>query len=397
MLPAALQSFASAHPVLVGIVGTIATLLIVGYIVANFVKRSGPSGMVHNQKHNCGATNASNSCPRPCSPLPTSGFGSSHTAEEVSAGIDLSNKVAIVTGANSGIGFETARVLALRGAHVIVVSRSMAKAEDAIQRMTPTILNSRAWQQRAAGSGAKPAFTPMVCDLADLDSVAAFVAAFQAKSLPLHILVCNAGIMALRERQTTKQGIERQVGTNHVGHFALTVPLLAVMAQSEGDKRVVCVSSLGHRNASASFLTSPKLESSSYHPWKAYGNSKLANILMAREISRRCKVDAPSANITAYSLHPGGIHTNLQTEVTLGTRIFWALVTPFFFKSIPQGAATSVYCATAKALPQTGAGLYYDNCNVKAPHERVAQLVNDANGQRLWKTSEALTGIKWPL
>lgn len=165
------------------------------------------------------------------------------TAEAVSAGLDLRGKVAIVTGPTSGIGTETARVLALRGARVVLAGRSQAKLAA----------TQAALEEDLAGRGLRAQFHSLVLDLDDLDSVRAFADAFKALALPLHILVNNAGVMALGERRSTRQGHERQVGINHLGHFLLT-QLLTETLHASAPSQVICLTSAGFRLASHHFF-----------------------------------------------------------------------------------------------------------------------------------------------
>ncbi|GJN34712.1 hypothetical protein PR202_gb23401 [Eleusine coracana subsp. coracana] len=228
-----------------------------------------------------------------------SGFSWSSTAEEVTAGISAAGLTAIVTGASSGIGAETARTLALRGAHVIMAVRSLPAAQalrDAVLAQAP-----------------EAKLDIMELDLSSMASVRAFASEFIAKELPLNILINNAGVMAI-PFALSKDGIEMQFATNHVGHFLLTHLLLNTMKktshESNVEGRIVNVSSEGHKLAYGEGIHFGKINNETvYSSIRAYGQSKLANILHANELARRFKEE--SVNITANSLHPGAIITNL--------------------------------------------------------------------------------------
>ena len=206
---------------------------------------------------------------------------------------DQSGKIAIVTGANSGIGFEAAKALAAKGAHVVMACRNMEKGEKAVDDI------------RAATPAAQLALKQL--DLADLGSVRTFAADYQAQHSQLHMLINNAGVMALPYR-TTEDGFEMQFGTNHLGHFALTGLLLPTLFATPGS-RIVTVSSMAHQMGTIQFddLGWEK----SYSKWRAYGMSKLANLLFTYELQR--KLTAAGADTIAVAVHPGYSATNLQT------------------------------------------------------------------------------------
>ena len=227
---------------------------------------------------------------------------------------DVAGKVALVTGPTSGIGEETARVLALNGCHVVLAARSSAKLQATRQRI----------EVSCAEHGKVARLTTLELDLDDLASVRACASAFLRLGLPLHILVNNAGIMALPKREDTKQGIEKQVGVCHVAHHLLTTLLFPTLEKS-APSRVVCVSSSAHRLHDPRFLDNPKLEvDGCYTEWSAYGNAKVSNLLFAREAHKRYG----GKGVSAYSLHPGGIHTGLQGHVDAWTMFKWRGGTP---------------------------------------------------------------------
>ena len=216
--------------------------------------------------------------------MATAEFGKRSTAEDVTRGVDLTGKIALVTGVNSGIGAETLRVLALRRAHVVGTARTQAKAEAGC----------------AVASGST---TPLACELTDLESVRACVAAIKGQFDQLDIIVANAGIMALPELQLVR-GVEAQFATNHLGHFLLVTSLLDHLAQGA---RIVMVSSSAHRGAPKGGIDFDNLSGSKgYSALRTYGRSKLANVLFANSLARRLEGRA-----TVNSLHPGVIATNL--------------------------------------------------------------------------------------
>ncbi|WP_405059465.1 SDR family NAD(P)-dependent oxidoreductase [Kribbella sp. NBC_01505] len=299
-------------------------------------------------------------------------FGFSSTAAEVAAGIDLSGRRAVVTGAASGLGVETARALAATGAEVTLAVRDLEAGERAAKDISAT-----------TGS---TALRVVPLDLTDPASVAAFTAEWDG---PLHILVNNAGVMASPETYTP-QGWELQFATNHLGHFALATGLHDALA-ADGAARIVVVSSSGHQISPVVF-DDVNFAFRPYDPWLAYGQSKTANVLFAVEATRRWAADG----ITANALMPGGIFTNLQRHTNgrgSGT------TPPELMKSVEQGAATSVLLATAPLLEGIG-GRYFADCNEAAtidrrgdapPLQGVARYALDpANAVRLWDLSESL-------
>ncbi|MCE9649029.1 MAG: SDR family NAD(P)-dependent oxidoreductase [Parvibaculum sp.] len=268
-----------------------------------------------------------------------SGFSRASTTVDVIKGVDLVGKVAIITGGYSGLGLETARTLASAGARIIVPARDVERASKAIA---------------AAGGGME--VQPM--DLTDPGSIDNFARDFVETGLPLHILINNAGIMALPELKRDAQGNELQFATNHLGHFRLTLRLRPALMRA-GGARVVSVSSAGHRFSPVVF-DDINFERRDYDPFKAYGQSKTANILFAVGLDRRGKDDG----IRAFALHPGGIAgTNLGAHVGLEVLKKTGFVDendrPVVdlardLKSVPQGAATHVWCAVSPQLDGKG-------------------------------------------
>lgn len=279
----------------------------------------------------------------------SSGFGSASTAEEVTQGIDITNRTAIITGGASGIGMETARVLALRNVHVIIGARNMEAANEAKQ----IILKDNKDAQ----------VDVLQLDLASLKSVKAFVDNFIALNIPLNILINNAGIMFC-PYQLSEDGLEIQLATNHLGHFYLTNLLLDKMketAESTGiEGRIVNLSSIAHMYTYKGGIGFEKInDKKRYDDKKAYGQSKLANILHANELSRRLK--AEGVNITANSVHPGLIMTNLFKHSGVWMKIF-KFFSCFVWKNVPQGAATTCYVALHPSMKGV-TGKYFVDCN----------------------------------
>lgn len=297
-----------------------------------------------------------------------SGFGFSSTAEEVTAGLDLTGQTWLVTGCNSGLGLETTRVLHARGAHVIGAARTQDKAAAAFAEL---------------GIPAGEA-TAVACELSDLASVRAAVTAVAALDRPLTGIIANAGIMALPKLRQ-QSGIELQFFTNHVGHFVLVTGLLDSLA---ADGRVVMLSSAAHRMAHPGGIEFDNLSGErDYEAWRMYGNSKLANILFARSLARRFA--AAHSQRTANALHPGVIATNLARNVPDRDAMFDSMASRgIVLKSIPQGAATQCYVATAPSLAGVS-GRYFDNSNVADP---IPNALDDAMADRLWRVTEEIVG-----
>ncbi|KAL8193304.1 hypothetical protein R6Q57_026885 [Mikania cordata] len=252
-----------------------------------------------------------------------SGFGSASTAEQVSDSIDASDLTVIITGGAGGIGLETTRVLALRGAHVIIAARNTNAANKAKQLILENNVNAK--------------IDILELDLSSLKSVKAFADSFNALNLPLNILINNAGVMFC-PYQLSQDGIEMQFATNHLGHFYLTNLLLDKMKETAAttgiEGRIVNLSSVAHLYTYEQGIIFDKInDKDSYSDKKAYGQSKLANILHANELSRRLKEEG--ANITVNSVHPGLIMTDLMRHSFLLMRIF-KVFTYILWKNVPQ-------------------------------------------------------------
>ncbi|KAF3633230.1 Short-chain dehydrogenase TIC 32, chloroplastic [Capsicum chinense] len=302
-----------------------------------------------------------------------SGFGSASTAEEVTQGIDATPFTVIITGGASGIGLETARVLALRNAHVIIAARNMETANEAKQH----ILN----ENKAAH------IDILKLDLSSLKSVKAFADNFLALNLPLNILINNAGIMFC-PFQLSEDGIEMQFATNHLGHFYLTSLFLDKMketAKATGiEGRIVNLSSVAHLVCPRKGIEFHNInDKNSYQDKVAYGQSKLANLLHANELSRRLQEEG--ANITVNSVHPGLIMTNLMRHSAFLMRII-RVFTCLLWKNVPQGAATTCYVALHPSLKGV-TGKYFVDCNEYKPSKLAEDEVLARN---LWDFSNKL-------
>jgi NAD(P)-dependent dehydrogenase (short-subunit alcohol dehydrogenase family) len=293
---------------------------------------------------------------------PRSRFTRRSTAEDVTRGLDLSGKTIVVTGCNSGLGLETMRVLARRGAHVIGTARSREKAEKAAARVGVSI-------------------TPVACELSELDSVATCCEEVRRLDCPIDVLICNAGIMGLPQLRQ-QHGVEMQFLTNHLGHFVLVNGLLDRVRQAPSG-RIVVVSSLGHYFSVPGGINFDNLSGERhYDAFTFYGQSKLANLLMSNELARRLA----GTNATSNAVHPGIIHTplmrNLSTTVfNLSSMASWP-----FSRSVEQGAATQCYVATAPALEGVS-GAYFTDCN---PARSSVHARNPELAARLWAVSEEL-------
>ncbi|MBX3228610.1 MAG: SDR family oxidoreductase [Labilithrix sp.] len=290
-----------------------------------------------------------------------SGFGYGSTAEQVTEGLSLAGKTFLVTGCNSGLGLETMRVLALRGARVVGTARTEAKAREADARVTGGEV------------------VPVACELADAPSIHRCIEAVKAHGFALDAIVCNAGIMALPKLEKA-YGYELQFITNHVGHFMLVNGLLDQLTDTG---RVVMLSSDAHKRAPRGGIDFDNLDGSrGYSSFGAYGRSKIANILFALELSNRLR----GTKRTANSLHPGVIDTNLARNMNPLVGAFYAVAGPLALKSIPQGAATQVFVATHPSLEGVS-GKYFSNCNVARPRR---DGTDEATAKKLWTVTEEI-------
>jgi NAD(P)-dependent dehydrogenase (short-subunit alcohol dehydrogenase family) len=316
-------------------------------------------------------------------------FGAASTTDEVLTGIDLKGKRILVTGVSAGLGVETARSLAAHGAHVVGAARDLAKAEAATAQVT----------KDAAANGGR--FELMELDLASLKSVRACGDKLLAKGVPFDVVIANAGVMATPFGHTA-DGFETQFGTNHLGHFVLVNRIASLIRG-----RLINLSSSGHRFSNVD-VNDPNFERTPYDPFVAYGRSKTANILFAVEFDRRHR----DRGVRAAAVHPGAIQTELARY--MGADQLQKLVDginqqlaaegkgPFKFKTIPQGAATSVWAGVVASADEVGAH-YCENCHLGkvVPDDAVITAVSEGvrayaldpkNGEALWKKSEELIG-----
>jgi NAD(P)-dependent dehydrogenase (short-subunit alcohol dehydrogenase family) len=299
--------------------------------------------------------------------LPVGPFGADATAEQVTAGLDLSGQTALVTGCNSGLGYETMRVLALRGAHVIGTGRTLERAETAC-------------------ASVEGRTTPLALELSDFQSAVDCAAAVRASGFNLDMLICNAGINTFGELELV-DGIEKMFVVNYLGHFVLVNRLLPMMT-GRGSGRIVHVGSRsGYRQAPPVGIDFDNLRGEkAFDAGEAYGRSKLANALFSLELSRRLE----GTGVTSNVIHPGLVVTNIARTAPGPLRWAFDKLGPLFAKTPEQGAATQVYVATAPALAGVS-GAYFEDCNpvtVSGDHH----MFDQAMARRLWLTAEQMTG-----
>jgi WW domain-containing oxidoreductase len=293
---------------------------------------------------------------------PRSRFTRRSTAEDVTRGRDLTGKTVLITGSNSGLGLESMRVLARRGARIIAAARSREKAEMAAERAGIEVI-------------------PVACELSELESVVDCARQVRRLRCPVDVLLCNAGIMGLPELRQN-HGLELHFLTNHLGHFVLVHHLLDRVLQAAAG-RIVIVSSLGHYFSVPGGINFDNLSGERhYDPFTFYGQSKLANLLMSNELARRLQGTAATSN----AVHPGIIHTPLMRNLSalrfnLASALSWPVA-----RSVEQGAATQCYVATEPELEGVS-GAYFANCNPARTsiHARDTELA-----RRLWSVSEKL-------
>jgi len=302
-------------------------------------------------------------------PSSSDSFSAKTTAEEVTQGLNLSGKTIVVTGVNSGLGYETLRVLASRGAHVIAAARSLDKAKSACDSVEGST-------------------TPVVCELSDLDSVNNCAQTLLAMDIAIDAVICNAGIMALADLQLI-DGLEKQFFCNHLAHFLLLYQLQPALKRSES-ARIVMLSSEGHRLTNPGGIDFQNLDGArGYKSWPFYGQSKLANLLTAVAFDRRLKAEGVRAN----AVHPGVINTNLARDVGgfVGVLLRMPganfLIEKFGGKTIAQGAATQCYVATHPALEGVGS-TYFSDCGTRKKPTEFAQ--DSQLADRLWDLSVEL-------
>ena len=288
---------------------------------------------------------------------------------------DQKGRVAVVTGANTGLGFETARVLAERGASVVLAVRNVEKGRRAAARMTGDV-------------------TVQALDLSSLESIRTAADELRAEHQRIDLLINNAGVM-YTPKQTTQDGFELQFGTNHLGHFAFTGLLLDLLLPVPGS-RVVTVSSVGHRIRAAIHFDDLQWERS-YNRAAAYGQSKLANLMFTYELQRRLAAHGTTAALAA---HPGMSDTELARNSPTVVRLLLTAFAPVITQKAAKGALPTLRAA---ADPAALGGQYYgpDGLGEARGHPRLVtsspQSYDMAIQQRLWAVSEDLTGVKFPV
>jgi len=295
-------------------------------------------------------------------------------------------KTALVTGANSGIGYQAALQLARHGAHVLLGCRNETKGRGALARL----------QREAPGASAEV----VELDMASLASIRRFAATFIARGLALDLLINNAGVMALPKRELTVDGFERQFGTNHLGHFALTGLLLPALLAAEAP-RVVTVASLAHRTGKIEFDNLQSEKSYKGAGWEAYNASKLANILFAKELDRRAR--AAGSGLLSLAVHPGVSMTSIFANGP-GTMNLKAIavkvLAPVLMQKDDAGALPTLYAATS---PDAHGGEYIgpdgfgELKGAPVVVQPKPQALDTAVGEQLWAVSEELTGVKYPV
>ncbi len=299
--------------------------------------------------------------------VPRSSFDDNSTAEDVTAGLDLSGKLAVVTGCTSGIGFETMRVLAKRGAYVVGTSRSLERAQAACNKVIGIT-------------------TPVQLDLGDFDSVVACADSIRSLLTPIDILVCNAGYLGGGGDRELINGIEKHFVINHLGHFILVNRLLDRMFVAWQGRIVVVASSASYTEApDRGILFNDLGFDSDYDDFLAYGHSKLANVLFSLHIAELLR----GTRVTSNSLHPGVIDTGIGRHFNPVMRFGLGVYAAIAGKTIEQGAATSCHVATSDILGTTS-GAYFEDCNAVTIQGR-NHLYNKLMAEELVRVSAELT------
>lgn len=311
-------------------------------------------------------------------------FNASSTTDEVLADVDLSSTTAVVTGASAGLGEETVRALASKGAKVFMVARQADKLQAAAERV------------RSQVTGAQ--LEVVAIDLADLASVRAGAKAINNNIDQLELLINNAGLMAC-DFSTTAEGCELQFATNHIGHFLLTMLLAPALIAAKA-ARVVNLSSGGHKASPVDF-DDLHYQHKAYDKWQAYGQAKTANVLFTVALAKRLA----DKGVQSFAIHPGSIVTKLGRHLNADdikemTAEAKKAGTHIRYKTIPQGAATSVWAATSPALNNKTA-LYLEDCHVAPLAQEgidggyMAYAIDDNEAEKLWQVSESIVAEKF--
>ena len=299
--------------------------------------------------------------------VPRGKFNEDSTAEEVVAGIDLAGKTAVVTGCTSGIGFETLRVLAGRGAHVIGSSRSIDRATEACRNVIGVT-------------------TPVAMDLGDFESVVSCAETIRAMRRPVDMLICNAGYLGGGNERQLINGVEKHFVINHLGHFIFVNRLLDRLYIANQARIVVVASRTAYTDAPAEGILFSDLDfSDDYGDLLAYGHSKLANVLFSLQLSQMLR----GTRITSNSLHPGIVDTEIDRHFNSVMQFGLKMVAAVGGKTIEQGAATSCYVATSSLLGATS-GAYFEDCKAVTV-EGDNHLYNHAMAGRLTEVSAGMT------
>lgn len=315
----------------------------------------------------------------------TTPFGAETSAEEAARNIDLSGQTIVVTGGSAGLGVETARVLAACGAQIVSVVRDEAKGSAAAETIRQSVPSAD--------------IEIAVLDLFDLASVRRGADDIAKRFPRIDRLINNAGVMACPLGRTA-QGLDTQLGTNHLGHFVLTARLIPALLAG-APARIVNLSSAGHRMSPFRF-DDPFFEKDDYNKWVAYGQAKTANVLFSVALDKRFK----GRGIRSYAVHPGGIQTELGRHMDENDlKDLMDLRkgrSPMVFKQVPQGAATTVWAATAPELDGHG-GLYCEDCGVAETIEDpsmdqgiMSWALDEEAAERLWALSEEWSGETFP-
>ena len=281
----------------------------------------------------------------------------------------LKGKTVVITGGNTGVGKETAVDLAARGARVIIGCRNLEKGNQALKEI----------QER---SGNKNVFLEKL-DLASLESVRTFADSILNREPRLDILINNAGVMAC-PYQKTEDGFEMQFGVNHLGHFLLTMLLLDCLKHSQ-PSRIINVSSKGHRMGTGKIKFDDIHHEKSYNKWSAYFDSKLANVLFTRELSKRLE----GTHVTVNAVHPGAVRTELGRHSFISSALFFPIHW-YVCKTPEQGAQTSIHCAVSEEMEGVS-GKYLRDCAIVEP-SKGAQ--DDSAAKKLWDVSLKLVGLE---